>query len=135
MIDRIDHIGIAVHSVDTAADFYEETLGLRLREILDIRERGVRAGMIVGAGVTLELIEPLGQDSSLGRFLEKKGEGLHHISFVVPDIDEAVADLKSKGMELVTPEPLQGAHGRRIVFLSPKHCHGVLIELCEESSG
>ena len=79
----------------------------------------------------IELVEPLGEDSPVQKFLDKKGEGIHHIAFNVEDIDAALETMKNKGVELVTTQPYQGAHGKKVAFLSPKSCHGVLIELCE----
>jgi methylmalonyl-CoA epimerase len=131
MMDKIDHIGIAVQSVEEARRFYEDILGLSVLEVLEMPDRGVKAGMIDVGGVTLELLEPLGEGSLVAKHIEKRGEGIHHIAYRVADIDAAMETLKRQGVEFITPEPKIGAHGRRIAFLSPKSCHGVLIELCE----
>lgn len=131
MIDRIEHIGIAVKCIEEAAEFYQGILGLELAEVIEIPERGVRAGMIEGAEIPIELIEPIGEDSPVFTFLEKRGEGIHHLAFRVPELEKAIEILQRNEVELVNPESLEGAHGRKVVFLSPKSCHGVLIELCE----
>ena len=131
MIREVDHIGIAVRSVEEACAFYRDVLALRVGETFDMPGRGVRAALVDGGNVTIELLEPLGEDTPVGKFLAKRGEGIHHVAFRVADIDAAMENLKNRGVEFVTPEPQIGAHGRRIVFLSPKSCHGVLIELCE----
>ena len=131
MINKIDHIGIAVRSLESAQEFYEGILGLEKKDILEIPDRGVRIALFEAGNNTIELIEPMGSDSPVAKFLEKRGEGLHHIAFHVPDIEKAMARLKEKGVELVTPRPQSGAHNKKIVFLSPKGSHGVLIELCQ----
>ena len=131
MIREVDHIGIAVRSVEEACAFYRDVLALRVGETFDMPGRGVRAAMVDGGNVTIELLEPLGEDTPVGKFLDKHGEGIHHIAFRVANIDAAMEKLKDRGVEFVTPQPKIGAHGRRIAFLSPRSCHGVLIELCE----
>ena len=133
MMDKIDHIGIAVRSVDESRRFYEDILGLSVSEVVEIPERGIKAGMIDAGGVTLELLEPLGEESLVAKHIEKRGEGIHHIAYRVDNVDIAIDKMKTQGVEFTTPEPKIGAHGRRIVFLSPKSCLGVLIELCEKT--
>ena len=133
MTNKIDHIGIAVHSIQRALKFYEDILGLKQREILEVPERGVRAAMIDGGYSTIELIEPMGPDSPLTKFLEKRGEGIHHIAFEVTDIERTMENLKAKDIEFINPKPYLGTHNRKVVFLSPKSCHGVLIELCQRT--
>lgn len=132
MMDKIDHIGLAVRSVEEARRFYEDILGLNVTEIVEMPERGVKAGMIDVGNVTLELLEPLGKGSLVAKYIEKRGEGIHHIAYCVENIDIVMERMKNQGVEFVTPEPKIGAHGRRIAFLSPKSSHGVLIELCEK---
>ncbi len=133
MIENISHIGIAVRSLEEAINFYQNILGLKLLRKLTITERKIRIAEIEAGNEILELIEPMDVDTPVAKFLEKRGEGLHHIAFRVADIDRAINELKKKGIELVTEEAQIGAHGRKIVFLSPVSCHGVLIELCEEN--
>ena len=131
MISEVDHIGVAVRSIEEALEFYQVCLGLECREILDIPERKVRAAMINSGNLCIELIEPLNEDSPISKFLSKKGEGIHHIAFKVPSIEDAINQLTARGVELVNTVPQEGAHGRKVVFLAPQSCHGVLIELCE----
>lgn len=131
MIRKIEHIGIAVRSIEKSLKLYEGLFKMQSVEILEIPERGVRAAMIDAGNMIIELLEPMGDDSGMAKFLDKKGEGIHHIAFGVTDIEDALENLRAMGIELVTPEPYRGAHGRKVVFLSPKSCSGVLIELCE----
>lgn len=131
MIRKIEHIGIAVRSIEESLKLYEGLFKLKPVEILEIPERKVRAAMIDAGNVIIELLEPMGDDSSMAKFLDKKGEGVHHIAFGVTDIEDALENLRARGIEPVTPDPYRGAHGRKVAFLSPKSCRGVLIELCE----
>ena len=131
MTDKMDHIGIAVHSIEEARIFYEDSLGLKVDEVVELPERKVRLAVIRMENQVIELVEPLGEDSPVQKFLDKKGEGIHHIAFNVEDIDAALETMKNKGVELVTTQPYRGAHGKKVAFLSPKSCHGVLIELCQ----
>ena len=131
MTDKMDHIGIAVHSIEEARTFYEDSLGLKVAEVLELPERKVRVAVIRMENQVIELVEPLGEDSPVQKFLDKKGEGIHHIAFNVENIEAELETLRQKGVELVTPQPYRGAHGKKVAFLSPKSCHGVLIELCQ----
>jgi len=132
MISEVDHIGVAVRSIEKALEFYQVCLGLECREIIDIPEHKVRAAMINAGNLCIELIEPMNEGSPISKFLSKKGEGIHHIAFKVPSIEDAINQLTARGVELVTPVPQDGAHGRKVAFLTPQSCNGVLIELCEE---
>ena len=133
MINKVQHIGIAVYSLEKARRLYEQILGMDVTDVLEIPERGVKVAMVDGNNVTLELLEPMGDDSSLSNFLEKRGEGIHHIAFRVNNLDEVVTTLKSRGVQFITTNPVAGAHGSRVIFVSPKSGNGVLLELCEES--
>lgn len=132
MTDKMDHIGIAVHSIEEARTFYEGSLGLKVDDVVEIPERKVRLGIIRMENQVIELVEPLGENSTVQKFLDKKGEGIHHIAFKVEDIEAELEILRQKGVELITPQSYRGAHGRKVAFLSPKSCHGVLIELCQD---
>ncbi len=131
----INHIGIAVASIDQRRQFYEQTLGARFEGIEEVPNQQVRvAFFLVGAPgheVRLELLEPTARDSPVARFIEKRGEGMHHIAYTVDDLDGRLASLKEAGVELIDDEPRDGAHHTRIAFLHPKSCGGVLTELCE----
>ena len=132
LINKMDHIGLAVKSIDEARHLYEDVLGLTVQDILELPQRKVRVGMIRTENQILELVEPLGEDSPIHTYLEKRGEGIHHIAFEVSDIEAALQRLKIQDVELITPEPYEGAHGKKVAFLSPRSCHGVLIELCQK---
>jgi methylmalonyl-CoA epimerase len=130
---RIDHVAIIVHNIEQALVFYRDTLGLIPRAIKEVPSEQVRIAFLpMGGpgGSELELIEPTNPDSSLARFLEKRGEGLHHICLEVADIDASLHELQEQGASILDREPRQAAEGRAI-FLHPKDTHGVLLELLE----
>jgi methylmalonyl-CoA/ethylmalonyl-CoA epimerase len=127
----LDHIGIAVNSIEQTLALYE-VLGIRPTALHELPEHGVKAAMMPLGATRIELLEPMGSDSPVGRYLAKRGEGIHHICLVVDDIDQAVVRLGDAGIRLVDREPRLGADGRRVVFLHPTSTHGVLIELSEE---
>lgn len=133
MIKRIDHIAIAVHSIEETLEFYSSALGLEVSHT-DVEEgqRVVVAFLPAGAS-EVELVEPVGNDSPIFRFLEKRGEGLHHICFEVADIEATLARLKARGVELIDEVPHIGTGGKKIAFVHPRGAHGVLIELYEKS--
>ena len=128
MIEKIHHVGIAVHSLDEALEFYSETLGLSVHASATVEEQGVRAALLTIGESEIELLEPLSVESPVGKFLERKGEGLHHICFQTPDVDAELEGLKAKGVELVDQHPRKGLAGM-ICFLHPKASRGVLVEL------
>ena len=128
MIEKIHHIGIAVRSLDDALRFYRDTFGLHVHARDTIEDQGVRAALLTIGQSEIELLEPTRPDSAVGRFLERKGEGLHHICFQTPDVDAELEELKQKGVELVDQQPRKGIAGM-ICFLHPKASKGVLVEL------
>ncbi len=128
MINQIHHIGIAVHSLDEALTFYRDTLGLPLHASAEVADQGVKAALLTIGESEIELLEPLSPESAVGRFLERKGEGLHHICFQTPDVDAELEELKRKGVELVDQKSRRGIAGM-ICFLHPKASRGVLVEL------
>ena len=130
-IEKIEHIGIAVKSITNAMRFYGEILNLGLSEIVDVPNRKLRIAFIELSGTKSELLESMGEGSVIDRFIQKKGEGIHHICFEVEDFDKVVSELKDKKVEFVD-EPRIGAEGKKIVFLQPKNAFGVLIELKEK---
>ena len=131
---RLDHIGIAVSSIDQAVGVYE-ALGLKetRRELVGSQE--VRTAFLPIGDTRLELLEPVGPDSPVAKFLAKRGPGIHHVCFAVPDLEGALADLRDRGFRLVDESPVPGADGRRVAFLHPSAGQGVLIELSEGTSG
>ncbi len=128
MIEKIHHVGIAVRSLDEALRFYRDTLGLHVHASATVEEQGVKAALLTIGRSEIELLEPLSPESPVGRFLERKGEGLHHICFQTPDVAAELDALKQKGVELVDQTPRRGLAGL-ICFLHPRAHRGVLVEL------
>jgi methylmalonyl-CoA epimerase len=139
VIKKIDHIAIVVRSIEEALQTYEGALGLELTDVKEVPEQAVRIAFLPVGESEIELVEPLTANTStklstgsgVARFLEKRGEGLHHICFEVDDIEAVLQDLAAKGIQLIDEQPRQGAHGR-VAFLHPESAHGVLIELIEK---
>ena len=126
----LDHIGIAVKSLDAAKAIYEK-LGMPVSNKETVESEQVRLVMVPVGDTRLELLEPLSDDSVIGRFISKRGEGLHHVSLRVPDLSMAVASLKQDGVRLVSDEIKVGAGGHRYIFVHPSSAGGVLLELVE----
>lgn len=131
----INHIGIAVRSIDAQRPFYEQTLGARFEGIEDVPDQKVRVAFFSvgpeGHAVRLELLEPTSPDSTVAQFIEKRGEGLHHVAYTVDDIEARLDALRRGGVRLIDETPRPGAHHTRIAFLHPKSSGGVLTELCQ----
>jgi len=128
---KIDHIGIAVNSIEERLKFYEEMLGLRLEGVETVESQKVKTAFIPCGDSELELLESTAEDGAVARFIEKNGEGIQHIALEVDDIDLALEELKEKGVRLIDEAPRIGAGGARIAFVHPKATGGVLLELCE----
>jgi len=133
VIKRVDHIGIVVRSIEEALKVYRYALGLPLARVQEVPEQAVKIAFLPVGDGEIELVEPTTADSGVARFLEKRGEGLHHICFEVEDIEAALRDLAAKGLRLIDKEPRQETLGR-VAFLHPKSAHGVLIELMEKAT-
>ena len=131
MLKKIDHIAIVVRSIEEALKVYRDALGLPLAHVQEVPEQKVKIAFLPIGDCEIELVEPTAADSGVARFLEKRGEGLHHVCFEVEDIEAALRDLAAKGLRLIDRQPRQGAIGR-VAFLHPKSAHGVLIELVEK---
>ena len=131
MLDRIDHLGYAVNDIEAAARFYEKNFGARPSEPETVEEQGIVATMFRVGESQIELVQPTRPDSPVGKFLQKRGEGFHHVAFAVEDLAAALAELKGNGVELVDEEPRTGAGGTRMAFVHPKNAFGVLTELVE----
>jgi len=129
-IQRVDHIAIVVEDLEAALATYRDALGIELDHIAEIPDQGVKVAFLPIGDGEVELLEPLSPDSGIGKYLAKRGEGLHHICLEVDDIEAALAELKAGGVALIDESPRSGAHGR-IAFIHPKGAHGVLIELVE----
>ena len=131
----VNHIGIAVESIDANRAFYEQTLGARFDGIEEVADQGVRVAFYSigepGHEVKLELLEPITGESAIAKFIEKRGAGLHHVAYTVASIEDRLTELKEKGVQLIDEQPRGGAHDTRIAFLHPKASAGVLTELCE----
>jgi len=128
MIEKIHHIGIAVHSLDEALKFYRDTLGLPVHASATVEDQGVKAALLTIGESEIELLEPLSPESGVGKFLERKGEGLHHICFQTNDVSAELEGLKAKGVQLIDEKPRRGLAGM-ICFLHPKASGGALVEL------
>ena len=128
----IEHIGIAVSDLEKAIDLYENVFGLKCYKIEEIAEQKVRAAFFRIGQTKIELLEPTVQESPIGKFIEKKGEGIHHVAFAVKKIEEQLRKAESKGVRLLDVSPRKGAEGLDIAFLNPKSTSGVLIEICED---
>jgi methylmalonyl-CoA mutase C-terminal domain/subunit len=128
---KIAHIGIAVNSLEAALPFYTEQLGLPLLATEEVASEQVKIAFLGIGESRIELLEPLSPDSPIAKFLEKRGEGIHHIALDVDDVQERLARLQANGVPLIHETPKQGAHGAQIAFLHPKAANGVLFELCQ----
>lgn len=131
-ITHIEHLGIAVKSIEESKPYYENVLGMKCYAIEEVEDQKVKTAFFrVGNSDTkIELLEPTSPDSTIAKFIEKRGEGIHHIAFAVPDTEEALRDAESKGVQLIDEHPRMGAEGLQIAFLHPKSTHRVLTELC-----
>ncbi len=129
MIRKIDHLGIAVKSLDESLALWGDLLGLQPAGAETVAEQGVRTAFLNVGETRLELLEPTGPDTPVGRFLDKRGPGFHHVCFLVDDIEAAITQLQSRGMRLVDEQPRDGARGSKVAFLHPGSTGGVLVEL------
>ncbi len=128
---KIAHIGIAVINLDDSLNFYTELLGLTLERVEKVESEQVRVAFLKIGESRIELLEPLSNQSPIYRFLHKKGEGIHHIALEVDNINERLAQLKTKGIRLINEKAKEGADNAQIAFLHPKSTNGVLFELCQ----
>ena len=131
---RIHHVGIVVRRLDQAYRFYRDVLGLPVVREAELPDQGVRAALLAAGESEVELLEPLGSATPVGRFLEKRGEGLHHLCFETPDVGRALASLKERSVQLIDSAPRSGLAGQ-IAFLHPGACSGVLVELATPRDG
>jgi methylmalonyl-CoA/ethylmalonyl-CoA epimerase len=130
-VKAINHIGIAVRSIEDRRPFYEDTLGAVFENIEEVPSQKIRVGFFRVGDIRLELLEPADPSSTVATFLDKRGEGLHHVAFTVEDIEARIAELKQSGLRMIDETPRPGAHHMRIAFVHPKSTFGVLTELCE----
>jgi len=131
-ISHIEHIGIAVKSIDACLPYYENVLGLKCYNIEEVADQKVKTAFFKVGQTKIELLEPTSEDSTIAKFIEKRGEGVHHIAFAVPDVPAALAEVESKGVQLIDKSSRPGAEGLHIAFLHPKSTCSVLTELCQK---
>ena len=131
MLTKINHIGIAVKSLEETIPFYRDSLGMAFAGIEVVAEQKVRVAMLQVGESLIELLEPTSDDSPVAKFIEKNGAGIHHIAYEVADIEAAIAALRAEGARMIDEKPRAGAHGTRIAFVHPKTSFGVLTELCQ----
>jgi len=129
----VDHIGIAVKSIEESLKFWEESLGIHCHGVEEVAEQKVKTAFLPIEDTEIELLEGTSEDSPVSKFIEKKGEGIHHMAIRVDDLEKALAELKEKGVRLIDETPRIGAGGAKIAFVHPKASGGVLLELCERS--
>jgi len=130
MIQKIDHLGIAVKSLEDAIPFYEKTLGLKCEAIEEVESQKVKTAMFEVGGVHIELLEPTGVESPIAKFIEKNGEGIHHIAYATDDVQAQLDQAAATGVRLINETPFAGAGGKQVAFLHPKSTQGVLTEFC-----
>jgi methylmalonyl-CoA/ethylmalonyl-CoA epimerase len=128
---KIDHLGIAVNSIEEGRQFWTDVLGLPFEGSETVEAQKVTTAFFPVGGSEVELLESTSADGPVAKYIEKRGQGIQHVAFRVADIEEALAELKSKGVQLIDQTPRVGAGGAKIAFLHPKATHGVLVELCE----
>ena len=131
-LSHIEHIGIAVKSLDEAIPFWEKQLGLKCYAIEEVKEQKVRTAFFKIGQSKIELLESTDPEGPIGKFIEKKGEGIHHMAFASTGLQENLDELSGKGVQLIDKAPRKGAEGLNIAFLHPKATGGVLLELCED---
>lgn len=133
-ITHIEHIGIAVKNLDEAIKYYEQVLGLKCYNIEEVKEQKVKTAFFKVGDTKLELLESTDPEGPIGKFIEKKGEGIHHLAFAVKGIEDQLKNSEAKGVQLIDKAPRKGAEGLDIAFLHPKSTFGVLTEFCEDKN-
>jgi|SRR4051812_22456683 methylmalonyl-CoA/ethylmalonyl-CoA epimerase len=131
-MEKLEHIGIAVKNIEAANKVFAALLGREHYKIEEVASEGVRTSFFEIGGLKIELLEATREDSPISKFIEKRGEGIHHLAFEVPDIRKSLSGYQEQGFMPINPEPKKGADNKMICFLHPKSTQGVLIELCEE---
>ncbi|OFY48119.1 MAG: methylmalonyl-CoA epimerase [Bacteroidetes bacterium GWF2_41_31] len=133
-ISHIEHLGIAVNSLDEAIPYYESILGIKCYAIEEVRDQKVKTAFFQIGQTKIELLESTDPEGPIGKFLEKRGQGIHHVAFAVEEIEKSLDELAEKGVQLIDKKPRKGAEGLDIAFLHPKSTFGVLTELCENKN-
>ena len=131
-ISHIEHIGIAVNSLEEAIPFYENMLGLKCYAVEEVKDQKVKTAFFLVGKTKIELLESTDPEGPIGKFIEKKGPGIHHLAYAVDNVDESLSELQEKGVRLIDKQGRKGAEGLNIGFLHPKSTQGVLTEICGE---
>lgn len=131
MLKKINHIGVAVKSLEETVPFYRDALGMEFKGEDEVAEQKVKVAMMQVGESKIELLEPTSPDSPIAKFMEKNGPAMHHVAYEVDDIEAAIAHMLAQGARMIDDTPRNGAHGTRIAFVHPKSSHGVLTELCQ----
>jgi len=131
-VSYIEHIGIAVKNLQESIKFYENILGLKCYAIEEVIDQRVKTAFFMVGTTKIELLESTDPEGPVGKFIEKKGEGIHHLAFAVEDISHCLSEMESKDIQLIDKTPRKGAEGLNIAFLHPKSTNGILMELCEK---
>ena len=134
-LTHIEHVGIAVKDLRKAIDYYEKILGVHCYAIEDVEDQKVKTAFFKVGQTKIELLESTDPEGPVGKFIEKKGEGIHHLAFAVKNIEQALEEVENKGVRLIDHKPRKGAEGLDIGFLHPKSTFGVLTEFCENKTG
>jgi methylmalonyl-CoA/ethylmalonyl-CoA epimerase len=133
-LSHIEHIGIAVKNLEESIKFYEGVLGMKCYAIEEVKDQRVKTAFFMVGQTKIELLESTDPEGPVGKFIEKKGEGVHHLAFAAEGIEGALDELQQKGVQLIDKAPRKGAEGLDIAFLHPKSTHGVLMEICENKN-
>jgi len=131
LFKKIDHIGVAVNNLEESLHIFKDVLGMKCSGEEEVKEQNVKVAFLPVGESEIELLESTSPDGNIAKYIEKKGEGIHHIAFEVEDLDVMLKNLQEKGARLIDKEPRYGAGGARIAFLHPKSTNGILVELCE----
>lgn len=133
-VSHIEHLGIAAKSLEEAIPYWENVLGLKCYNIEEVADQKVKTAFFMVGQTKIELLEPTSEESTIAKYIEKRGQGVHHVAFAVEGIEDALADATEKGVQLIDKAPRKGAEGLSIAFLHPKSTMGVLTELCEDKN-
>ena len=133
-ISHIEHIGIAVKNLEESISYWEKVFGLKCYAIEEVKDQKVKTAFFMVGQTKIELLESTDPEGPVGKFIEKKGEGIHHMAFAVKDLENALAETEANGIQLIDKQPRKGAEGLHIGFLHPKSTFGVLTELCEDKN-
>ncbi len=132
---HVEHIGIAVENLEESINYYENVLGLECYSVEEVKDQKVKTAFFRLGEIKIELLESTDPEGPIGKFIERRGEGLHHLALAVPDVEKALKEAEDKGVELIDKTPRKGAEGLHIGFLHPKYTYGVLTEFCSEAAG